>query len=462
MNKPIPDIVTLTITDLGFGGDGIARDEGGHTVFVPYGLPGDVVRGRMINQNNKPVIPAKRSASRDLHRIKNQKVPDQAVRPVRDDSKEKQWAQIIDVITPSPDRLEKPPCTHCFDCGGCALQHMTPGAYQHWKQQSVLDRLGKAGLTPKTIHPLVAVPPRHRRRATFCARRERGKIIIGFNRHHSDQVIDLHECLVVMPEIFAVLAPLRLLMDVWLDQTRSADIAVTMLDTGLDLIITGEMELNLIKREALAEFVQGQKIARVSIRPHDRAEAEILLGPHPARLDLSGTIITPAPGSFLQASKMGEQALVRAVMDGVGAARRVADLFCGLGTFTFPIAARAETVWAVDADGPGIRAAAAASTGAHKIKFDRRNLYTDPVTATDLTRFDAVVFDPPRAGCKGQGPQIVRSNVPVVVAVSCNPASFVTDCAPLIAAGYEFSDLHVIDQFTWSSHIELVGVFRRF
>lgn len=417
-----PDIRNLTITELAFGGDGLARD-GDQNVFIPYGLPGDTVRARVTEDKGHQV-----------------------------------WAKILDVTNPSPVRIT-PPCVHTFDCGGCALQHMRLDAYQAWKQQCVLDRLERAGLHPATLHPMVAVNPKTRRRATFCARREKGRVIIGFNRHHSDQVIDLRECHVVIDDILVTLPALRQLMDALLDSVREADVSITRLDTGLDILITAPIELNLLMREALAEFANSHNVARITLRPHDRAEGEVVLQPQPAHLSVGGVTIEPAPGSFLQPSIDGERALIAAVQAGVGNAKNIADLFSGLGTFTFPLARHAR-VQAVDADGPGIRAMARA-IGNLPITHQARNLYKEPIRAIDLAKFDAIVFDPPRAGAKAQAPMIAASNVPRIVAVSCNPATFVTDCAPLLESGYKFTDLTVVDQFVWSSHVEIVGVFAK-
>lgn len=417
-----PDIRTITITDLGFGGDGIARADG-ETIFVPYALPGDTVRVKITERKQQQT-----------------------------------WARVLDVVTPSPDRVANPPCVHCFDCGGCQLQHMSMMSYQAWKYQSVLDRLEKAGLRAKNNHPLIAVPAQTRRRATFCAKREGRKVIVGFNRHHSDQVIDLSECHVVIEPITAILPGLRVLMDVLLDQTRTADIAVTQLDTGLDVLITGEIDLNLVKHEAIAEFVSTHDIARISLRTNERQDAEVVLQPKPAQIIVGGASIEPSMGSFLQPSLEGETALIAAVRAGLTGAKNIIDLFCGLGTFTFALAQSGIKVTGVDADGPGIRAAAKAKT-TNNITFNARNLYREPLSAKELSAYDAVIFDPPRAGAKAQAPLIAQSGVPRVIAVSCNPGTFAQDCAHLSAAGYHFTDLYVVDQFTWSSHVEIVGVF---
>lgn len=419
-----PDIRTLTITDLAFGGDGIARDvANGDTVFVPYGLPGDVVRARIME-------------------VKDHKI----------------WARILDVVEPSRERAQ-PPCAHFFDCGGCMLQHLRLDAYQAWKVETVTARLTKAGLKPKTVHPLIAIDPKTRRRATFAARRENGKITLGFNRNHSDHIVNIQDCAVIVDDIMSVLPNLRILMNTLMTDMHEADVSVTLLDHGLDVLITAPVKLDLLKHESIAEFVQNNNVARLSLRAHDRAGPDVVLQPKSPCLTIGGQCIEPAPGSFLQPSIQGEQALIDAVVRGVTGAKNIVDLFSGLGTFTFPLA-RAARVHAVDIDGPGIRAMTAV-VGSLPLTSAARNLYKEPVRADDLKKYDAIVFDPPRAGAKGQAPHIAASGVPVVVAVSCNPTTFVTDCAPLIDAGYTFTDLTIVDQFIWSAHVEIVGVFSK-
>jgi 23S rRNA (uracil1939-C5)-methyltransferase len=418
----LSDLRLVTIESLAHGGDGIAMDDG-QKIFVPYGLPGDKVRIKINDQKSQQV-----------------------------------WGRILDVVETAPLRIT-PPCVHCFDCGGCALQHMRLDAYQAWKRDITLERLKRAGMTPKTLHDYVAIAPKTRRRAEFAVKRERGKVVVGFNRNHADHVVDIKECHVVIDAITAILPSLRTMMDILLTDTREADVSVTQLDTGLDVLITAPLEMNLLMHEALGEFVASHDIARISLRANDRNESEILLQPKPAKLTVGGVVIDPAPGSFLQPSRDGEQALINAVMRGAAGAKNIIDLFSGLGTFTFPLSKQAK-VHAVDVDGPGVRAMVAAM-GGRDITFEARNLYREPISGAMLRDYDAIVFDPPRAGAKGQAKHIVDSGVPLIIAVSCNPASFVTDCAGLLDEGYTLTDLTIIDQFVWTSHVEVVGIFKQ-
>ncbi len=458
MGNKIPDyqkleIQTLSITALAFGGDGMARDEDGATIFVPYGLPGDVVR---VRNSDSP------SAKAEGPRGKMARGP----RAKPEGPSFQKWSKIIDVVTPSPDRLENLPCVHCFDCGGCALQHMRMAAYQDWKYKSVLERLQKAGVTPQTIHPLISVSPKSRRRATFAARREKGRVVVGFNRHHAEHVVDLVECHVVIEAIVEILPALRTLMDTLLPTGKAADISVTELDHGLDVLITAPLSINLMAHEAMAEFVQKAPVARLSWRDNERAEPEVLLSPMTPTITVGGVKISPRPGFFLQPSRAGEEALINCVRQAVGKAGRVADLFCGLGTFSYPLAASGASVtgWdvavlektphpnplpvargeGIDRDGPG------------GVSFKSRNLYREPVTSKELAGFEAIVFDPPRAGAKAQAPEIAAAGVRIVVAVSCNPGTLVGDLRHLIDSGYLVTDVWVVDQFTWSAHVEVV------
>lgn len=430
MNMPGP-IKDVDVTDMGFSGDGIAR-EADVLVFIPYALPGDRVRVQVTETKDQ-----------------------------------QSWARVMDVITPSPTRVTRPPCAHCFDCGGCTLQHWASDAYQSWKQEMVVTRLNRAGMIPRVVNPMRVIGPGTRRRATFCARLVQGRVNMGFNRHHSDHIVNLDECHVVTPGIISILPDLRLLMSILLGGVvREVDVSVSELDTGFDILITGDIKLDLIRHEAIAEFVRIVNVARLSMRVKDRAEIEVLVQPKPTRMTVGGVVIDPAPGCFLQPSRAGEQALIDCVVFGVAPepGMRVIDLFAGMGTFTYPVALAGASVHAVDVDvyrgsvawpmGQGARAPGVVTT-------EPLNLYKMPVRAVNLSAYDAIIFDPPRAGAKGQAVEIAESGVRTIVAVSCNPATFITDCVPFRAAGYEFVSLTVVDQFTWTAHVELVGVFQK-
>jgi 23S rRNA (uracil1939-C5)-methyltransferase len=169
------------------------------------------------------------------------------------------------------------------------------------------------------------------------------------------------------------------------------------------------------------------------------------------------------PGGFLQAVPEAEDAMAALALKAMAGAGRIADLFCGLGTFTFRLASIAP-VLAVDSDAlavKGLAAAAGTVSGLKSIKSEARDLYRRPLLAQDLKAIDAVLFDPPRAGAEAQARQIALSKVSVVVGVSCDPGTFARDARILVDGGFRLEQVMVVDQFLWSAHVELVGVFRR-
>ena len=169
------------------------------------------------------------------------------------------------------------------------------------------------------------------------------------------------------------------------------------------------------------------------------------------------------PGAFLQATAEGEAALAKLVLEHVGEAKRVADLFCGIGTFALRLAERAR-VSAADSEAAAVKALqqAAAKTGGLKpVEAATRDLFRRPFMAAELKGFDAVVFDPPRQGAEAQARELVKSAVPLVVAVSCDATTFARDARILVDGGYKLVGVTPVDQFRYSFHVEMVGKFEK-
>ena len=324
------------------------------------------------------------------------------------------------------------------------MQHLDAAAYAAWKRGLVATALSRAGLADVPVAPMIATPPASRRRATLAARR----IVAA--------------CPVLLPSLVALVSPLRATLTEVLAPGSLATARVAAVDTGLDVVLGLPEAPDLARRECLADFADRGDLARLSVAIDDE-EPDPLAARRPPTLTLGDVPVAVPPGAFLQASAEGEAALTGLVVDGVGAATRVADLFCGIGTFALPLVRRAR-VLAVDADRPALAALAAASSGGGldgRLSTEIRNLFRAPMTADDLAGIDAVVFDPPRAGASAQATALAASSVPVVVGVSCNPASFARDAAILVSGGYQLEAVTPVDQFLWSAHVELVGVFRR-
>lgn len=360
-------------------------------------------------------------------------------------------------VEPGPNHAT-PVCGHFPDCGGCAMQHVSDAYYAEW----ALERLRRAliGVEIGEIAPLHLSPPRSRRRAALRATRRGKTLTLGFDADSSHSLIDLRECHVLVPELFALVAPLRALLGQALGEGQGAGISLTLSDNGVDVLLANVAAQTLKQIERLTDFAARHSLARLSVE--GPAGVETIAEAQPPVLRFGGVPVVLPPAPFLQATRDGEAALTAAMLAGVGDAPRVADLFCGLGTFALPLAANRRRVLAADNAGPAMAALTAAARGAGLLLLPEvRDLFRRPMDVEELKRFDAVVFDPPRAGAASQAAMLAKSNVPRVVAVSCNPVSFAADARTLVAGGYRLVKLTPVAQFRWSPHLELVAVFER-
>ncbi len=362
------------------------------------------------------------------------------------------------VITPGPQHV-MPVCRHFPECGGCQLQHVTDTAYTDFVVDRIVRALAGVGIVPGNIAPVALSPPASRRRAALRATKRQGKLTLGFNAESTHRVIDIVECAVLAPPLFALLAPLRALLKTVLADGHGAGVTLTDSDTGVDLLLANVAATKLDEIERLTSFAAMHDIARLSVEGAHGVET--VVEARAPVLMMGGVIVPLPPAPFLQATREGEAALVAAVAEAIGKAPRVADLFCGLGTFALPLSQSAR-VFAVDAAGPAVAILAAAARAAGRpLATAHRDLFRRPLTADELKPFDAVVFDPPRAGAAAQAAALAASAVPVIVAVSCNPSTFARDAAVLAEGGYRLDRLWPVAQFRWSTHVELVARFVR-
>jgi len=354
-------------------------------------------------------------------------------------------------VIPGPHH-QVPPCRHFPACGGCQLQHLDDAAYARFLIDRIAGALAAQGLEAPIRAPLLS-PPRSRRRAALQAEMREGRVWIGFSENASHAIVDLLECHVLTPKLFAILAPLRKLLAAWLKKGRRARLHLTEADQGVDLLIEGVEAEGLAAAEAITAFAQANGVARLSIDsglgPETRWE------PEPVTITLGGVPVPMSPAAFLQATREGEDALVTAVREGAGAARTTADLFAGLGTFALSLSGK---VYAGEAARDAVLSlkAAAARTG-RAVFAEHRDLFRRPLTSGECDRFDCAVLDPPRAGAHEQSLQLAQSKVPVIVYVSCNPSSFARDAELLCKAGYRIDWVQPVGQFSWSTHVELVA-----
>lgn len=413
----------LTVEEIGGRGDGYAKVDG-RPLFVPLTVPGDRVQARVVSETAAGFR-----------------------------------GELVELLSPGPARAE-PPCPHFGACGGCALQMLEERSYLAWKEAQVDKALSHAALSPLERLPMIRTPPRSRRRVSLAAQRRGREIVVGYRQRLSHRVVPIESCLLLQPALEDLLAPLA---DVLRETGFAAgNILATACDNGVDLALGGLQASNLELRERLAAFAEAQDLARLSLLDEDGGYEPLVVRRFP-QVGFGGAPVTVPPGVFLQASKAGEEALTAAIVaEMVGDDHRIAELFCGVGSFTFPLS-RAGRVDAFEADEAALAAldGAVRTNGlAGRITAQRRDLYRQPLRARELAAYTAVVFDPPRAGAKDQAAQIAQSGVPLVFAVSCNPATFARDVRLLVDGGYRLEKVMTLDQFVWSPHVELVGVLR--
>jgi len=419
-------IVELSIDRLGAQGDGIAeRARAGGPVFVPFTLPGERVRVAISGEIS--------GGAR---------------------------GRLMEVLVPSKDRIA-PQCRHFMDCGGCTLQHLAVGSYTAWKRALVVDAFAQRGIVAD-VAPLVVTGAGTRRRAVMSALWARGGITLGFHGAREDRIISVAECPVLEARIVAALGGIRDILRVlprWEGEVR---VTVVAADNGLDVAVSGAVGKGGLdaasSARVAAEAARLGNLVRLSLEG-----TPIYLRAAPL-LAMGGAQVSPSAGSFLQAAAAAERAMADAVVVAVPKkAKGAVDLFCGVGAFTFPLAARV-AVMAVDSDMQALAALATAARSARGLKpvsTRHRDLFREPLSRKELELYDIAVLDPPRAGAKAQAEMLAKSKVPVVVAVSCNPATLARDARILIDGGYTLGTVTPIDQFTWSAHVEAVAVFQR-
>ena len=346
---------------------------------------------------------------------------------------------------------QEPPCRHFPECGGCQLQHADDEAYRGYLASRVETALAQHGLT-SAIRPPYLSPPNSRRRATLKALRVGSGVLVGFNAQSSHRIVDMRECHILRPELFALVQPLRELLVGMLMPKRIADIQMTLIDGGADVAIKGVPAGRLAEVEQLTAFAMNNDLARLSV---DRGLGpDTLYEPNPASVTLSGSRVAFPAGSFLQATEDGEAELVACVQEAIAGAPKTADLFAGLGTFALATGAS----YAAEASRD---AAASLKRAAPAMNVEHRDLYRRPLDARELEPFDAIILDPPRAGSAEQIAALAGSTVRRIAYISCNPATFGRDAKMLADGGHALEWVQPVGQFRWSTHVELAACFSR-
>lgn len=413
---------SVVVERIGARGDGIVMTADG-AVYIPFSAPGD----RYEVSKTTP----------------------------RGDGKLATKARLV---SPGPDRVD-PPCPHFGTCGGCTLQQVALPAIADFKRDLLVDALSKRGFSDIAVAQTVSVPAASRRRARLSGIRTVKGWILGFNERGTNRITGIEGCLILRPALAALLPLLPTLLNGLPSMGRGGDVQLTEGSSGIELVLLPEKpkDLTLDERYFLTDWAEEHDLSRLVWQ--DKSGADPVIERRPFVLQILGASLAPPAAAFLQASEEGERAIVERVLAATKGARRVADLFCGCGTISLPMAAAGHSVHAVEIDRSLL--AAVQRMGGGNVTVEARDLARNPIPAAALSPYDAVVFDPPRAGAADQAVEIAASPVPTVVAVSCNPATLARDLRILVDAGYRIESATPIDQFTWSSHLEAVAVLRR-
>jgi len=402
----------LTIEKLTSRGEGMARGP----VFVPFALPGEEVLAEVDGERGL----------------------------------------LVEVLKPSRDRVAAP-CPHFSVCGGCAVQTLAPAAYGDWKRGLVVDALRHAGVSAE-VAPLRTAWGDGRRRATFHARFDaRGRAQVGFMEARSHKIIEIDACPILAPDMAGAVAVAREIAQLLAGNEKPLDLVVTASRTGLDVDVRGCGKLDFHTEQALIAAAQKLDLARISnhgVVMIERRAPEVLCG---------RAVVIPPPGNFLQATAAGEAVLASVVLDSFSGAKKCADLFSGTGAFALRLAETAE-VFCAESDAAALHAclrAANTTPGLRTVTGEARDLFMRPLLPAELDKFDAVVFDPPRAGAEAQARDLARSSVAKIAAVSCNPQTFARDAKILVAGGYALQNVIPVDQFLYSPHVETIGIFAK-
>jgi 23S rRNA (uracil1939-C5)-methyltransferase len=409
----------LVIDHVGHLGDGVALIEG-RSLFVPYTLGGEVVE----------------IAAASAHH------PDRR--------------QLIRIEQASPERIE-PFCPHFGICGGCAIQHWETERYRAWKRNFVITTLAQAKIDCE-VFPLIDAHGKGRRRITLHARKGTHDVLkVGFAAAQSHDVVPIDRCPILDPDLGGALEAASALTVPLIGIGKPLDIQITATDGGLDVDVRGSGPLPASAIAALSQIAAKHSIARLT-----RHGELVLMRQAPGVTVGKARVILP-PGSFLQATAAGEETLAALVSQHCGRAKHIADLFCGVGPFALRLAEKSR-VSAYDSNADAIAAmqkAAASTPGLKPVRAETRDLFRRPLVVEELRDFDAVVFDPPRQGAQAQAERLAASKAPVVIAVSCNAATFARDARILIDGGYKIEGITPVDQFRHTPHVELVARFAR-
>ena len=414
--------IKIHIESIGNDGDGIGKDETGKNWYIPATLPDENVEARFITPRGKGV------AGKSVN-IENKSINRQ-----------------IEL------------CKHAQKCGGCSLLHMKDDLYKSWQIEMVQNVLSRNNIdVPVKLE--FQTKPHTRRRATFHIKHENNGVNVGFYKQYSQTIEPIDDCLVLDKKLTKSALQLQELFGFILKPRKQAEAAVTLCDNGLDVLLKFPKKLKTSQLKVLNSYVDKGYFVRLSVQ-EAKEETRILWQTEEPFVNFGNTAVPVAIGGFLQATKSGENSIVKTVINAIEKNDNILEFFAGNGTITLPLLEHGKNVTAVELNSDSLRMLRqGAKEYESKLSVVEKNLFTEVYSSTELNNYDCVVLDPPRAGATQQVKAISKSQIKKVVMVSCNIKTFAQDADVLINAGYSLNEVLVIDQFLWTPHVEAVGAF---
>ena len=429
MHKPIKTTIDLFIDKLDKSGIGISLKQNEDVYFIPYALPGETVKANIINK-----------------------------------FKSKVYCSNVEILKNSSERFENT-CKHFTKCGGCLLQHWEYENYKKWKFNSIRNPLLKL-TTDVKILDMISAENFSRRRAKFFLKQGDNNCIIGFREYRSETLININNCIIIDPEIMRFMTELKNYFNTNYLTNEILVFHVNKLDYGLDILIQIKKSLKI---DYLINIFKNfkSKIASIYLQQNN-LNPELILFYNKNKLNFGNYNVYGLipPAGFYQATKVAENELIKNILNEIEIKNDyILDLYSGSGTFTLPLLKNGYKVYAIDNNKSSIESLIKSSKEQNlfnNIEYNISNLNKEKIETQFFQKFDVVILDPPRAGSLLQLTSIVETKVKKVIYVSCNVQSFLRDTQILLSNGYKIKYILPIDQFLYTSHLEIFSVFETF
>ncbi|CAM3567807.1 23S rRNA (uracil(1939)-C(5))-methyltransferase RlmD [Parendozoicomonas haliclonae] len=426
----------VTIESLAHDGRGIVKEHG-RVMLVEGAVPGDKVKIRIVNQTTKRID-----------------------------------AAVSKVIEPSADRVA-PPCPWFDQCGGCNMQHIRSEALLGIKQDIVLGQLQRlAGLAPESLEaPLVSEPFGYRSRARLAVRWWNGQVHFGFRAAGSKDIVSIGECLVLAPELSALIAPLREVLESSKNRKIISHIELAKADNGTAVLLRLVGTMPEVDRERWQVLAMERQLHLYMQTDSSAVSMTCIHAPDGSdslryELPEQGLTLAFQPIDFTQVNPEINQKMVSQALEWLALkpSEQVLDLFCGMGNFTLPLARQCREAVGVE----GVMALVergrmnAVANGMDNASFEQADLAAEPGRRVWMSRvYDAMLLDPPRTGALEILQQMVNALPSRILYVSCNPATLARDAGFLREQGYRLARFGIMDMFPQTTHVESMGLFVR-